>query len=168
MSAPGPRRATVPTQAQTEWRTPPWLFGLLDEEFAFTLDAAADHANHLCSTYYTIEDDAFAQTPSDETIYCNPPYGRLGPWIEAFGTWAKYRHCTVVALLPAATETVWFRTAWRGASEIRFIHKRVRFLRPDGSPGGSPTGGSVVIVWRPGVMAGPWVPPRVVLWEVGE
>lgn len=43
-----------------------------------------------------------------------------------------------------------------------------RFLRPDGSLGGSPTGGSVVIVWRPGVMAGPWAPPRVVLWEAGE
>ena len=64
---------------------------------------------------------------------------------------------TVVALLPAATDTRWFEHVWQWAHEIRFLTPRVRFLRPDGSPGTSNTTGSLIAIYRPGV-----------LWQYGE
>ena len=33
------------------WRTPPKLFGSLDNEFSFELDAAATEENKLCQNY---------------------------------------------------------------------------------------------------------------------
>lgn len=41
-----------------DWETPQELYDELDKEFHFTLDAAANDANHKCEKYYTIADDA--------------------------------------------------------------------------------------------------------------
>lgn len=66
-----------------DWRTPPELFRALDAEFHFTLDAAANEANHLCDRYYTAEDSAFWHSWDGEHVFCNPPYGRdAAKWIE--------------------------------------------------------------------------------------
>lgn len=42
-----------------DWETPADLFAKLDDEFGFTLDAAASASNHKCAKYYTAEDSAF-------------------------------------------------------------------------------------------------------------
>lgn len=42
-----------------DWETPTDLFAKLDDEFGFTLDAAASASNHKCAKYYTAEDSAF-------------------------------------------------------------------------------------------------------------
>lgn len=42
-----------------DWETPTDLFSKLDDEFHFTLDAAASATNHKCQKYYTAEDSAF-------------------------------------------------------------------------------------------------------------
>ena len=66
-----------------DWRTPPDLFRALDDEFHFTLDAAANEANHLCDRYYTATDSAFSHSWAGERVFCNPPYGRdAAKWIE--------------------------------------------------------------------------------------
>lgn len=36
-----------------DWETPLWLFRELDNEFHFTLDAAASGDNHKCQKYFT-------------------------------------------------------------------------------------------------------------------
>ena len=43
------------------WETPQKFFDALNEEFHFTLDAAASHENHKCENYYTEEQDGLAQ-----------------------------------------------------------------------------------------------------------
>ena len=73
------------TSDREDWRTPPDLFRSLDEEFHFTLDAAANEANHLCPRYYSKLDSAFAHAWTGERVFCNPPYGRdSGRWIAKF------------------------------------------------------------------------------------
>ena len=57
------------------WETPQDFFDMLDAEFGFTLDAAADAQNHKCPCYYTREQDGLKQ-PWPGTVWCNPPYGR--------------------------------------------------------------------------------------------
>ena len=171
MSAIGPARATA--TARTDWETPPLLFDLLDQEFRFTLDAAASDANHKCERFLTEEEDALAADVFNEVVFCNPPYGKgLMEWIKRFGAWS-FNQCTVVALLPANTDTAWFAVCWLFAHEIRFLHGRVQFV----GGGNSNTGGSMVVVFRPnpltqvpeGSPAGVTMlridPPRVSLWD---
>ena len=43
------------------WETPQDFFDMLDAEFGFTLDAAADAQNHKCPRYYTREQDGLKQ-----------------------------------------------------------------------------------------------------------
>ena len=98
-----------------EWTTPKDLFEALDNEFHFTLDAAASDENHLCERYYTKKDNALMQ-PWTGTVFCNPPYGKeVGKWvIKAFeeigGTFPSRPHADkIVLLLPSRTDTKWFQ-----------------------------------------------------------
>ena len=112
-----------------EWRTPEGLFKALDEEFHFTLDAAASDENHLCEQYYTEKDDALCQYwPGN--VWLNPPYGRgVGQWVS-YAALNVFDHRTnvVVMLLPARTDTLWFHLfVLPYAKEIRFIRGRLKF-----------------------------------------
>ena len=92
---------------RSEWRTPQWLFDLLNEEFRFTLDAAAQARNALCRRYihpgtnglsvdwrdpaaYSFTRDTVALVRSGdldlddlkrpaESIYVNPPWKKGSP-----------------------------------------------------------------------------------------
>ncbi len=158
MSAPGDIRASKDTR--DDWETPQDLFDKLDKEFNFTIDAAADDMNRKCERYLTEAEDALmVDFINRETIWINPPYGRTMPlWVAAFGRWAG-AGSTVVALLPANTDTKWFEQVWRGADEIRFLTGRVSFVGTTSSN----TGGSMVAIYRPGIQ----IPdrPSVRLWN---
>lgn len=66
-----------------DWETPTDLFAKLDDEFGFTLDAAASASNHKCAKYYTAEDSAFDHEWGGETVFCNPPYGKaIAEWVR--------------------------------------------------------------------------------------
>lgn len=136
-----------------EWRTPPDIFALLNDEFGFTIDAAATADNALCKRYFTAEDDAFKQEPLEEVIFINPPYSQTASWVTLADRWSLANGNTVVLLVPAATDTRWWLTASMQASEIRLLVPRVKFLRPDGRPQGSPPFGSAVIIYRRGPFA---------------
>lgn len=49
------------TSNKNYWETPQRLFDELNEEFHFTLDAAASDQNHKLDKYYTMLDDGLAQ-----------------------------------------------------------------------------------------------------------
>lgn len=82
-------------------QTPQSVFGPLDAEHHFTLDAAASTANALCPTYFTREEDGLLRSWAGERVWCNPPYSRLEGWLAK--AWAEMRdRCElVVMLLPA-------------------------------------------------------------------
>lgn len=44
-----------------DWETPQTFFEKLNEEFQFTLDAAASDRNHKCDIYFTKETDGLSQ-----------------------------------------------------------------------------------------------------------
>jgi phage N-6-adenine-methyltransferase len=159
VSASGPIRAAK--DSRTDWQTPPDLFNLLDREFHFTIDAAASSENHLCKRYLTKEQDALHTELRGEIVFCNPPYGRgLEDWVGAFWKW-RGTGSTVVALLPAATDTSWFHLLCKGASEIRLLTGRVAFVSPTGKQSTN-TSESVVAVYRP---RSPQVQPSIYAWN---
>ena len=134
-----------------DWRTPPDLFRALDDEFHFTLDAAANEANHLCDRYYTATDSAFSHSWAGERVFCNPPYGRdAAKWIEKCAR--EGGGALVAALLPARTDTRAFhRFIYKQPNvEIRFLPGRLHFGHPEtGEPGEAAPFPSMIVIWKP-------------------
>jgi phage N-6-adenine-methyltransferase len=110
-----------------EWSTPEWLFKELDKEFHFTLDAACTHENAKTSKHYTKTEDGLRQSWKDETVWLNPPYGRvIGDWI-AKAYQESQNGANVVCLIPSRTDTRYWHDYVMKAKEIRFIKGRLRF-----------------------------------------
>ena len=114
------------------WETPQELFAELDHEFHFGLDVCATPENAKCKKYYTPEQDGLSQ-PWTGTCWCNPPYGRkIGQWVRrAF--LASVSGNTVVMLLPARTDTIWFHEYIYKRAEIRFLKGRLKFGNSENS-----------------------------------
>lgn len=143
-----------------DWATPPAVFAALDREFAFTLDASASAANAKCRRYFDATVNGLAQCWAPETTWLNPPYGRtIGRWLEKAADEAT-RGATVVALVPARTDTRWWHEqVMARASEVRLVKGRLHF--GDGSaPAPFP---SAIVVFRPTAEAlvfSAWTPPK--------
>ena len=111
------------------WATPQDFFDKLNEEFHFTLDPCADDLNHKCEKYYTKEQDGLAQDWSDESVFCNPPYGRdVSKWVrKCFEEVYSGRCRLAVMLLHARTDTKWFHDYIYHRAEVRFVKGRLKF-----------------------------------------
>jgi phage N-6-adenine-methyltransferase len=137
-------------------RTPRDLWNELNDEFGFTLDAAASSANAKVPNYYTVADDGLAHSWKGERVWCNPPYSDIRPWVEQAG-----RECAelVVMLLPSnRTEQAWWQDLIEpgrraGKIEVRFLRGRLRFDTPDHDytkqpKGNRPPFGVCLVIWR--------------------
>lgn len=160
-----PPEPEVPPAESDEFFTPWEIFNPLDEEFDFTLDAAATEESAKLPRYFTKEQDGLAHSWADERVWLNCPYSDIAPWVRK-AEFETFRGCRlVVMLLPATkTEQPWwqehiepFRDGKRPADligrcpriETRFIAKRIRFGFPGSPDGGSGSGrfGSVLVIW---------------------
>lgn len=115
-----------------DWGTPQALFDALTAKFNFTLDACATPENAKCARFITPEQDALTSPwflDEHEVAFCNPPYGRklLPAFVRRAIDVAKRGE--VVLLVPARTDTNWFRSAFNASTDVLFIDKRVRFVR---------------------------------------
>ena len=167
MSAPGNKRKA--DDSRDDWETPNELFDLINEEFCFSIDGAADKRNFKVSRYYdgVQFEDAFKADPMFERIWLNPPYGQgIDAWIDLALRWRANGNL-VVLLLPASTDTAWFHKLAEVATVTRLLSPRVQFVHAphcvckacaEGKRG-SNTGGSAVVVLAPGLELGviqPW------------
>lgn len=113
------------SSATNEWHTPRDFFDRLNDEFGFTLDAAASVENALCDRFYTIDDDGLNQSWKGERVWCNPPYGReIGKWIAKAAVEPSE---VTVMLIPARTDTKAWHQYIFGKAEIRFVRGRLKF-----------------------------------------
>ena len=110
-----------------EWETPRDLFDALDAEFHFTLDACATTENHKCGRYYTPEDNGLSKDWSGECVWVNPPYSKIGAWVEKCYREGTKDNTIVVALIPSRTDTKYFHKFILHRCEIRFIRGRLKF-----------------------------------------
>lgn len=113
-----------------DWTTPDDLFDPINEEFNFTLDAAADKNNARAPSYFTAQDDGLSKTWGTHTVWLNPPYGQKNGSLK---DWVKKSYeesttgATVVMLIPARTNTTWFHDYCLEHGEVRFIKGRPKF-----------------------------------------
>lgn len=158
--------SNTPIEHKDRWRTPDNIFHALDAEFGFYLDAAAEKENALCAHYLTEKANALScDWTSYGTIFCNPPYSNITPWIQKAEEQCKKQCQPVVMLLPADISTGWFSRALHSADEIRLIiDGRLSFLSSAtgerGKTGNSK--GSILIIWRP------FIEPRRIFTTVSK
>jgi|TARA_A100001515_G_scaffold84254_2_gene66836 site-specific DNA-methyltransferase (adenine-specific) len=136
------------SSASTEWSTPQALYDHLHSRFNFSLDAASNGMNSKCPSYLV---DALTQ-PWDcptKAVWLNPPWGRgIGRFLDQAILQSREHKLTVVCLVPACTDTLWWsRYAW-AAAEIWFLTGRLHFVREDGHTGPC-TKGAAILVYTP-------------------
>ena len=130
---------------EEKWATPQDFFDKLNDEFHFTLDAAASPDNAKCANYFTEEQDGLVQSWGGHTVWCNPPYCRkTGLWVKKAYEEHQRTGCTVVMLLPSRTDVRWFHGYILGKAEIRFIKGRLKF---GGNKNSAPFP-SIVVIYR--------------------
>jgi site-specific DNA-methyltransferase (adenine-specific) len=122
------RRPLSADNEDGDFRTPDWLFNLLNGEFRFTLDAAASPDNAKVALYFTREENGLTQKWTGHTVWLNCPYNRDGilAWV-AKAYQESQRGTTVVCLLPAHTHAHWYHKYCQAHAEIRFIEGWVTF-----------------------------------------
>jgi len=119
------------------WTTPKVFYDKLNDEFNFTLDAAASKLTTLVEDNWygldhedtdrqdAIKCDWFGDS-NGGAIWLNPPYGRtLNRWLEKAGQEAS-KGATVVCLVPSRTDTKWWHN-YCIQHEVRFIKGRLSF-----------------------------------------
>jgi hypothetical protein len=166
MSLVGFRAANHPQQADKagprldvdDRATDPVLFTWLTHRFGFTLDVAAAPHNAKCERYFTTDQDGLEQSWAGETVWCNPPYSDIAPWVAK--AWAEHRTAReIVMLLPAnRTEQRWWQELVEPYRDrpgtplvVEFLPGRPRFLRPgqvEIGPNERPPFGCCLLVWN--------------------
>lgn len=141
----------------SERETPSKLFNLLDNEFHFTLDAAASKENTKCESYLSVGSNALSiPWITSGNIWLNPPYSRgiLGLFLEHAWTMAQELETNIVCLVPADPSTQWWKEhVLDGYLRMNDVHVEIRFLSPrvkflyQGKPmkGGAMTPNAIVI-----------------------
>ena len=115
------------SSASPTWDTPSDFFNTINQEFNFTLDPACMEYSAKCPKFYTPETDGLSQSWEGETVWLNPPYGRvIGDWIKKAYEEAQKPNPTVVLLLPSRTDTKWFHD-YCIKGEVRLIRGRLKF-----------------------------------------
>ncbi|MGJ0636800.1 phage N-6-adenine-methyltransferase [Xenorhabdus bovienii] len=144
--------SNTPKELKDLWQTPLPLFLALDLEFGFYLDAAADAQNTLCTHYLTERDNALeCDWESYGSIFCNPPYSKITPWIKKATIECRKQCQSIVMLVPNDTSVGWFKLARESVDEARLITGgRIQFV-PAGvrEKNSSNPKGSMLLIWRP-------------------
>lgn len=124
--------------ASDEWYTPAYVFEALgcrfDLDVAGSLRGRVPCSETICTGSLRAEWLGF--------VWMNPPYGgrnSLTPWLDKF-----IAHGNGIALVPDRTSAPWFQAAFPHMDLALFTPK-IKFLRPDGSEGKSPSNGTALL-----------------------
>jgi len=128
--------------ASDEWYTPAYVFEALGERFDTDVAHPGDATCHVPASCWIVADSLGRDWAGFGFVWMNPPFGgrnALGPWLDRF-----FDHGNGIALVPDRTSAPWFWEAWPRASAVLFTRK-IRFLRPDGTEGKSPSNGTALM-----------------------
>ncbi len=125
-----------------EWYTPRDMFNQLGVRF--DLDVASPPGGpHAvpCASWYAEYDNGLIR-PWWGFVWMNPPFGHQSTkrrWLKKF-----FDHGEGIALLPDRTSAPWWQEAAPRASCVLLTARKWKFVRPDGSIGGSPGTGTTL------------------------
>lgn len=125
--------------ASDEWYTPAYLFDALGEVFHMDVAAPATGSHVPCARLLSA---CSLERNWQNFVWMNPPFGGrngLVPWLDKF-----FAHGNGIALTPDRTSTDWWQDAAEKADAILFVRGKIKFERPDGSVGKSPSNGTTL------------------------
>ena len=129
---------------KVDYETPADIFDPLNKEFNFNLDVAASQHNAKVDEFFTQVEDGLVQK-WEGVAWMNPPFGReMQKWVRKAYSEFLERGTTVVALLPARTNTKWWHECIQDIAIVRFIQGQVKFN---------------------GYKRGLWMPMCIVIWN---
>ncbi|GGB14773.1 hypothetical protein GCM10011380_00220 [Sphingomonas metalli] len=134
--------------ASDEWYTPAYVFEALGETFDVDVAAPVGGAPHVPASKWITSmfgGGLESEWGTENFVWMNPPFGgrnAIVPWLAKF-----FKHGNGIALTPDRTSASWFWDAWSRADRALFTRK-IRFLRPDGTEGVSPSTGTCL--WAAG------------------
>jgi hypothetical protein len=127
------------TGQSDEWYTPKYVFDALGCRFDLDVAAPFDQTHVPC------DNSIWADSLNREWwgfIWMNPPFGgrnSLEPWLDKF-----FEHGNGIALTPDRTSAPWWQKAFRRSDALLHVARKIRFIRPDGSEGKSPSNGTTL------------------------
>ena len=131
-----------------EWATPHALFDVINKEFNFDLDAAANGENAKVRNNYIAQDEdalTVAWSSRGKSVWLNPPYGRgMDRWMKKAYE-ESLKGIAVVVLTFVRTDTAWWQDWAMRAAEVRLIRGRVYFNQ--GGKTGPATAPSCLLVF---------------------
>lgn len=133
------------TGRSDEWYTPAYIFEALGCLFDLDVAAPAGGPLHVPARRW-LSNESLAQ-PWSGFVWMNPPFGgrnSLAPWLAKF-----LSHGNGIALTPDRSSAPWWQDAARRADAVLFIDGKVKFIRPDGSIGKSPSAGTTLFAAGP-------------------
>lgn len=145
MTGPKSGPYVTPVKHDDTWATPQALYARLDREHGFSVDAAALPHNTKHPRFWGPTEDGLAQDWNGETVFVNPPWSNVAPWVAK----ALSLSCgKAVLVLPSRTDRQWFHDLLAAKAEIEFLKGRLRFVAPEGRRQGSAREGALVAVVR--------------------
>lgn len=131
--------------ASNEWYTPAYVFDALGCTFDLDVAHPAALSTHVpCRAIITANSLA---ADWDGFVWMNPPFGGrngLEPWLDKF-----FAHGNGIALTPDRTSAPWWQAAARRADAMLMVDGKIRFQRPDGTTGNSPSNGTTLFASGP-------------------
>lgn len=123
-----------------EWYTPKYIFDALGCHF--DLDPCGPQSGGHVPASVTFFGAGGLEKDWYGFVWMNPPFGGrngITPWLKKF-----FRHGDGIALTPDRTSAPWFQEYAPKADALLFLPK-VKFERPDGSLGKSPSNGTCLM-----------------------
>lgn len=126
------KMALYSSSKSEEWFTPPEIVVRVQTVLGIIiLDPCSDDARTIPSVlHYTKEDDGLSH-PWRGTVFMNPPYGRgnvIPRWLAKFvAEFESGRMSAGIMLVPARTETRWFKDVLWKADALCFWYGRIQF-----------------------------------------
>jgi hypothetical protein len=127
--------------ASDEWYTPKYIFDAMGGVM-FDLDVASPpRQTHVpCRARLT---SGALEADWSGFVWMNPPFGgrnSLTAWLDKFVS-----HKNGIALVPDRTSAPWFQAAAPCMDALLFVSPKIRFERPDGTLGVSPSTGTTLM-----------------------
>lgn len=139
-----------------EWRTPAQILSwAITKAGYFHFDAACDANNAVAtplwrhSSNFESGNSLSAKWPGNRVIWCNPPYSKIDPWVDA----ALNCNSTVAMLIMSPNGEERFARLLPRAHEIHIVG-RIGFLDGNGKPVNGNTRGSSLFLINPPFGAG--------------
>lgn len=134
------------------WQTPETVLELVRYVAPITLDPCTSPGNPTgAQRFFTEAHDGLTRdwpAPAGWGLtFINPPYSKMDAWAPRIAEMAGVRRETI-ALLPARTDTKWWHTLIASRPHrVCFWKGRIKFNRPDGTPGQAAPFPSALLYW---------------------